>query len=290
MLFLACARALVADLGIHVFATRPESQEHPWRVILFWIRLHLAHFYRAAARAFDLLLLRLQARRAERALREKLKIDRIDIESVKGTWKTREQMEATERATLAPFCAKIRRVARPKISGAKPRLSNRIPTRPRPDHSFSRAFRRLEYKTQVFLNGTGDHLRTRLTHSIEVASISRTIARALALNEDLAEAIALAHDLGHTPFRGIRVRKCSPNACATMAGSSTTNRACAWWSCWRRVSGFSGIESDVRSARRFAEARTKRWISFARSARSPIWRTRSLITVTISTTRWILKF
>ncbi|PYK05507.1 MAG: deoxyguanosinetriphosphate triphosphohydrolase [Verrucomicrobia bacterium] len=64
----------------------------------------------------------------------------------------------------------------------------------------SRAFRRLEYKTQVFLNGTGDHLRTRLTHSIEVASISRTIARSLSLNEDLAEAIALAHDLGHPPF------------------------------------------------------------------------------------------
>src|SRR5207302_6011404 len=64
----------------------------------------------------------------------------------------------------------------------------------------SRAFRRMEYKTQVFLNGTGDHLRTRLTHSIEVASISRTIARTLGLNEDLAEAIALAHDLGHTPF------------------------------------------------------------------------------------------
>jgi dGTPase len=64
----------------------------------------------------------------------------------------------------------------------------------------SRAFRRLEYKTQVFLNGTGDHLRTRLTHSIEVASISRTIARALSLNEDLAEAIALSHDLGHSPF------------------------------------------------------------------------------------------
>ncbi len=64
----------------------------------------------------------------------------------------------------------------------------------------ARAFRRLEYKTQVFLNGTGDHLRTRLTHTIEVASISRTIARALSLNEDLAEAIALAHDLGHSPF------------------------------------------------------------------------------------------
>ncbi len=64
----------------------------------------------------------------------------------------------------------------------------------------SRAFRRLEYKTQVFLNGTGDHLRTRLTHTIEVAAISRGIARALRLNEDLTEAIALAHDLGHPPF------------------------------------------------------------------------------------------
>src|SRR3954463_13482026 len=87
------------------------------------------------------------------------------------------------------------------------------PQYPEPSHAYrtefqrdrariihSRAFRRLEYKTQVFLNGTGDHLRTRLTHSIEVASISRTIARALRLNEDLAEAIALAHDLGHSPF------------------------------------------------------------------------------------------
>lgn len=64
----------------------------------------------------------------------------------------------------------------------------------------SRAFRRLENKTQVFLSGSGDHLRNRLTHTIEVAGISRTFARALSLNEDLAEAIALAHDLGHTPF------------------------------------------------------------------------------------------
>jgi len=64
----------------------------------------------------------------------------------------------------------------------------------------SRSFRRLEYKTQVFLNAAGDHLRNRLTHTIEVAAITRTIARALHLNEDLAETIALAHDLGHTPF------------------------------------------------------------------------------------------
>ncbi len=64
----------------------------------------------------------------------------------------------------------------------------------------STAFRRLEYKTQVFVNHEGDHFRTRLTHTIEVAQISRSIARSLRLNEDLAEAVALAHDLGHTPF------------------------------------------------------------------------------------------
>ncbi len=65
---------------------------------------------------------------------------------------------------------------------------------------FSNAFRRLKHKTQVFLNPSGDEYRTRLTHTLEVAQIARTIARAMFLNEDLAEAIALGHDLGHTPF------------------------------------------------------------------------------------------
>lgn len=64
----------------------------------------------------------------------------------------------------------------------------------------SRCFRRLEYKTQVFVNGTADHYRTRLTHTIEVAAVSRTLARILRANEDLAEGIALAHDIGHSPF------------------------------------------------------------------------------------------
>src|SRR5438477_5633631 len=118
---------------------------------------------------------------------------------MKNAWKTREEMEATERATLAPFAQKSG-----DSRGRKYReQSHAYRTQFQRDRAriiHSRAFRRLEYKTQVFLNGTGDHLRTRLTHSIEVASISRTIARALALNEDLAEAIALAHDLGHTPF------------------------------------------------------------------------------------------
>jgi len=64
----------------------------------------------------------------------------------------------------------------------------------------SKAFRRLKYKTQVFLSPAGDHYRTRLTHTLEVAQIARTVARALGLNEDLTEAISLGHDLGHTPF------------------------------------------------------------------------------------------
>jgi dGTPase len=111
----------------------------------------------------------------------------------------REALEAQEEATLAPYAQKSGESAGRKFR--EPRHPYRTEyQRDRARIIHSRAFRRLEQKTQVFLSGTADHLRTRLTHTIEVASISRSIARALALNEDLAEAIALAHDLGHAPF------------------------------------------------------------------------------------------
>jgi dGTPase len=114
-------------------------------------------------------------------------------------WKTRKEMEEGERTALASVAQKSGE-SRGRQHCETSHAYRTEFQRDRARIIHSRAFRRLEYKTQVFLNGTGDHLRTRLTHSIEVASISRTIARALRLNEDLAEAIALAHDLGHPPF------------------------------------------------------------------------------------------
>src|ERR1035437_9767288 len=117
----------------------------------------------------------------------------------KRHWKTREEMEQSERETLAPFAHK----SGDSRGRQYPETAHAYRTEYQRDRAriiHSRAFRRLEYKTQVFLNGTGDHRRTRLTHTIEVAAISRNIASALRLNEDLAETIALAHDLGHSPF------------------------------------------------------------------------------------------
>ena len=112
---------------------------------------------------------------------------------------TREELEKREDSYLASHAMKSMNTrGRAHPEDEHPYRSVYQRDRDRIIHST--AFRRLEYKTQVFVNHEGDYYRTRLTHSIEVAQIARSISRALCLNEDLSEAIALAHDLGHTPF------------------------------------------------------------------------------------------
>jgi dGTPase len=111
----------------------------------------------------------------------------------------RERLEAEEELRLSPFAARSR--------DAGGRLRDEEPDAMRPAYQrdrdriiHSKAFRRLKHKTQVFIAPRGDHYRTRLTHTVEVTQVARSVARALRLNEDLVEAIALGHDLGHTPF------------------------------------------------------------------------------------------
>lgn len=111
----------------------------------------------------------------------------------------REELEELEKKNLSPFAqlsinSKGRQIKETEcdIRTKYQRDKDRI--------VYSKAFRRLKHKTQVFISPEGDHYRTRLTHTLEVSQIARTIARSLRLNEDLTEAIALGHDLGHTPF------------------------------------------------------------------------------------------
>jgi len=112
---------------------------------------------------------------------------------------TREQLERNERQVLAPYAA----LAAESRGRTHPESESAYRTAFQKDRDrvvHTSAFRRLEYKTQVFVNYEGDYYRTRLTHTLEVAQVATSIARALGLNEDLAETIALAHDLGHPPF------------------------------------------------------------------------------------------
>ncbi|QAT49632.1 deoxyguanosinetriphosphate triphosphohydrolase [Caproiciproducens sp. NJN-50] len=110
-----------------------------------------------------------------------------------------ERVQKLEEQTLSPYAMLSKNSAGRKVPEEECDL--RTPyQRDRDRIIHCKAFRRLKHKTQVFLSPEGDHYRTRLTHTLEVAQIARTIARALCLNEDLTEAISLGHDLGHTPF------------------------------------------------------------------------------------------
>lgn len=112
---------------------------------------------------------------------------------------TRKEIESREDRELAPYAMKSKDSRGRKYPENEHQYRS-VYQRDRDRIIHSTAFRRLEYKTQVFVNHEGDYYRTRLTHTIEVSQIARSIARVLNLNEDLAEAISLAHDLGHTPF------------------------------------------------------------------------------------------
>lgn len=111
----------------------------------------------------------------------------------------RERTQEIERLTLAPYAA-LSQNSRGRERPEEECPLRTVYQRDRDRIIHSKAFRRLKQKTQVFLSPEGDHYRTRLTHTLEVSQIARTVARALRLNEDLTEAVALGHDLGHTPF------------------------------------------------------------------------------------------
>ncbi|MCG8608520.1 dNTP triphosphohydrolase [bacterium] len=112
----------------------------------------------------------------------------------------RERLEAIEASTLAPYAKRSAGVHATRNFEESEHPYRTAFQRDRDRIIHSRAFRRLKHKRQVFLTSESDHYRTRITHTLEVAQLSRTMARALGLNEDLVEAIALGHDLGHTPF------------------------------------------------------------------------------------------
>ncbi len=117
----------------------------------------------------------------------------------------RERTESGERMLLSPYAA-LSEKTRGRVRPLEPCDLRTEYQRDRDRVIHCKAFRRLKFKTQVFLSPEGDHYRTRLTHTLEVSQVARTLARALRLNEDLTEAIALGHDLGHTPFGHIGER------------------------------------------------------------------------------------
>lgn len=136
----------------------------------------------------------------------------------------REEIEAREKEFFSPYAA-FDAQSRGRDRYEEPCDIRPVYERDRDRILHCKSFRRLKHKTQVFLSPRGDHYRTRLTHTLEVAQLSRTIAKALCLNEDLADAIALGHDLGHTPFGH--------------TGEKALNEVCEF--------GFSHVEQSVRT-------------------------------------------
>ena len=134
---------------------------------------------------------------------------------------TREMLERREAATLAPYACWAARSRGRRYPEAES-LHRTCYQKDRDRVIHTTAFRRLEYKTQVFVNYQGDYYRTRLTHTLEVVQVGKSVARALGLNEDLTETIALAHDLGHPPFGHAGER--TLNRLAQAAGGFDHNR------------------------------------------------------------------
>jgi dGTPase len=149
-------------------------------------------------------------------------------------------LEGPARRALAPYACDPERSRGRRYP--EPESALRSPfQRDRDRIVHSTAFRRLEYKTQVFVNHEGDHFRTRLTHTLEVAQIARTAARALAVDEDLAEAVALAHDLGHSPF-GHAGEEALDAALAPYGGFDHNAQTLRVITCLeRRYAGFDGL-------------------------------------------------
>ena len=146
-----------------------------------------------------------------------------DLRTGKAYGCIREMLEEEEALTLSPY-ASLSRNSLGRDFPEKPCDIRPVYQRDRDKILHCKAFRRMKHKTQVFLAPEGDHYRTRLTHTLEVSQIARTIAKALRLNEDLTEAIALGHDLGHTPFGH--------------SGEAVLNRLCS--------TGFEHSEQSVR--------------------------------------------
>lgn len=143
----------------------------------------------------------------------------------------REEREAWEQSYLSPYASKSSETM------GRDRQEDKCDIRPEYQRDrgrilHSKAFRRMKHKTQVFLAPRGDHYRTRLTHTLEVSQTARTIARALRLNEDLTEAIALGHDLGHAPF-GHAGEAVLNEICPR--GSDITYKVSVSWKFWRRM-------------------------------------------------------